>query len=121
MQRPRGMALLSNLLGASDIVRIDAPLMVIIADSEPELNAIGSEAVAAHNARYAAGSTLYIADSAEHTLFRYPRWFDRLDRSGMGRPLSPQDDAGACAATRCVADFSTFLQSVIVSKSHLAE
>jgi len=43
--------------------------MVIIADSEPELNAIGSEAVAAHNARYAAGSTLYIADSAEHALF----------------------------------------------------
>jgi translation initiation factor 2B subunit (eIF-2B alpha/beta/delta family) len=67
MQRPRGMALLSNLPGASDIVRIDAPLMVIIADSEPELNAIGSEA--AHNARYAAGSTLYIADSAEHALF----------------------------------------------------
>jgi len=101
VQSPRGVALLSNLLRANDIVRIDAPLMVIVADSEPELNAIGPEAVAAHNARYAAGSTLYIADGAEHTLFDIrngpidwtdPAWVDRYHRGAM-RALVQQLDA----------------------------
>jgi len=101
VQRPRGVALLSNLLRADDIVRIDTPLMVIVADSEPELNAIGPEAVAAHNARHTAGSTLYIANGAEHTLFDIrngpinwtdPAWVDRYHRGAM-RALVQQLDA----------------------------
>lgn len=101
VQRPRGVALLSNLLRADDIVRIDAPLIVIVADSEPELNAIGAEAVAAHNACYASGSKLYIAEGAEHTLFDIrsgpidwndPAWVDRYHRGAM-QALVQQLDA----------------------------
>ncbi|MDW8214654.1 MAG: alpha/beta fold hydrolase [Roseiflexaceae bacterium] len=91
-QAPRGVALLSSLLHASDIVRIEAPIIVIVADSEPELNAIGPEAVAAHNARYRLDSTLYVAEDAEHTLFDIrdgpidwtdPRWVERYHRGAM--------------------------------------
>ncbi len=91
-QAPRGVALLSSLLHASDVVRIRAPMIVIVADSEPELNAIGPEAVAAHNARYGLDSTLYVAEGAEHTLFDIrngpidwtdPRWVERYHRGAM--------------------------------------
>ncbi|MCS6840224.1 MAG: lysophospholipase [Roseiflexus sp.] len=91
-QAPLGVALLSSLLHARDIVRIQAPIIVIVADSEPELNAIGPEAVAAHNARYGLVSTLYVAEGAEHTLFDIrdgpidwtdPRWVERYHRGAM--------------------------------------
>ena len=101
VQRPRGVALLSNLLRADDIVRIAAPIIIIVADSEPDLNAIGPEAVAAHNARFPASATLYVADGAEHTLFDIrdgpidwtdPAWVDRYHRGAM-QALVQQLDA----------------------------
>jgi pimeloyl-ACP methyl ester carboxylesterase len=101
VQSPRGVALLSSLLHASDIVRIAAPIIIIVADSEPDLNAIGPEAAAAHNARFPASATLYVADGAEHTLFDIrdgpidwtdPAWVDRYHRGAM-QALVQQLDA----------------------------
>lgn len=92
VQMPRGVALLSSLLRAGDIVRIAAPIIIIVADSEPELNAIGPEAVAAHNARFSSSAALYIAEGAEHTLFDIrdgpidwtdPGWVERYHRGAM--------------------------------------
>jgi alpha/beta superfamily hydrolase len=92
VQSPRGVALLSSLLHASDIVRIAAPIIIIVADSEPDLNAIGPKAAAAHNARFPASAALYVADGAEHTLFDIrdgpidwtdPAWVERYHRGAV--------------------------------------
>mgnify|MGYP001025846223 CR=1 FL=1 len=106
-QAPRGVALLSSLLRASDIVRIEAPIIVIVADSEPELTAIGPEAVAAYNARFSSSAVLYIAEGAEHTLFDIrdgpidwtdPGWVERYHRGAM-EALVQQLDAWRGART----------------------
>lgn len=92
IQDPRGVALLSSLLQADSIVRIGAPLIIIVADSEPELSAIGPDAAAAYNARFPGRAALYIAEGAEHTLFDIregpidwtdPRWVERYHRGAM--------------------------------------
>ncbi len=89
---PCGVALLSNLLGPDEIVAISKPIHVIIADSEPERQRIGPDAVAAHNARWPGNASLYIAEGAEHTLFdardgpidwNDPAWVKRYHRGAM--------------------------------------
>lgn len=93
---PRGVALLSNLLDQAMIVAIEAPIHVIVADSEPELNRIGPEAVAAHQAALPYGASLYVAEGAEHTLFDItagpvdwedPGWAERYHRGAMASLL----------------------------------
>ncbi|WP_129672307.1 S9 family peptidase [Candidatus Chloroploca sp. Khr17] len=93
---PRGVALLSNLLDQAMIVAIEAPIHVIVADSEPELNRIGPEAVAAHQAALPYGASLYVAEGAEHTLFdltagpidwQDPGWAERYHRGAMASLL----------------------------------
>lgn len=89
---PCGVALLSNLLGPEEIPAIAAPVHVIVADSEPELQRIGPGAVAAHNAHWSYGASLYVAEGAEHTLFDIrdgpidwsdPDWVHRYHRGAM--------------------------------------
>ncbi len=89
---PCGIALLSNLLGPAEITAIAAPVHVIVADNEPELQRIGPEAVAAHNAHWSYGASLYVAEGAEHTLFDIrdgpidwsnPNWVHRYHRGAM--------------------------------------
>ncbi len=107
VQAPRGVALLSSLLRADDIVRIEAPIIVIVADSEPDLNAIGAEAVAAYNARFSPPAALYIAQGAEHTLFDIrdgpidwtdPRWVERYHRGAMEALVQQLDSWRAAPA-----------------------
>jgi len=92
IQPPRGVALLSNLLGPEEITAVAAPILVIVADSEPELARIGPDAVAAHRAALPYGAELYIAEGAEHTLFDItdgpidwsdPAWVTRYHRGAM--------------------------------------
>ncbi len=93
---PCGVALLSNLLGPDEIVAIDAPIHIIVADSVPDLQRIGRDAVVAHNARWPYGASLYIAEGAEHTLFDIrdgpidwsnPNWVQRYHRGAMASLL----------------------------------
>ncbi|WP_298402980.1 alpha/beta fold hydrolase [uncultured Chloroflexus sp.] len=93
---PCGVALLSNLLGPDEITAIAAPIHVIVADSEPDLQHIGPDAVVAHNARWPYGASLYIAEGAEHTLFDIrdgpidwsnPNWVQRYHRGAMASLL----------------------------------
>lgn len=93
---PCGVALLSNLLGPDEIIAIAAPVHVIVADSEPDLQRIGPDAVAAHNARWPYGASLYVAKGAEHTLFDIragpidwsnPSWVQRYHRGAMASLL----------------------------------
>lgn len=107
---PRGVALLSSLLYADAILSIAAPVMVIVADSEANLEAIGPAAVAAHNARYGLDAALYVAEGAEHTLFDVrdgpmdwsdPAWVERYHRGAMAALLAQLDNwraaPGVCA------------------------
>jgi len=89
---PKGVALLSNLLGPDEVMAIVAPIHIIVADSEPDLQRIGPDAVAAHNARWPKSASLYIAEGAEHTLFDIrdgpidwsdPGWVRRYHRGAM--------------------------------------
>lgn len=89
---PCGVALLSNLLGPDEIGAIAAPVHVIVADSEPDLQRIGPDAVAAHNVRWPYSASLYIAEDAEHTLFDIrdgpidwsnSNWVQRYHRGAM--------------------------------------
>ncbi|MGC8801515.1 MAG: alpha/beta hydrolase family protein [Chloroflexus sp.] len=98
---PCGVALLSNLLGPVDIIAIAAPIHVIVADSEPDRQRIGPDAVAAHNARWSYGASLYIAEGAEHTLFDIrngpidwsnPNWVQRYHRGAMASLLNWLDE-----------------------------
>ncbi|MGQ9926360.1 MAG: alpha/beta hydrolase [Chloroflexaceae bacterium] len=92
IQPPRGIALLSSLLGPEKITAVTAPILIIVADSEPELDRIGPEAVTAHQAALPYGAELYIAEGAEHTLFDItdgpidwtdPAWVTRYHRGAM--------------------------------------
>jgi hypothetical protein len=70
---PAGIVLLSSLLAGDELVRLPGPLLVILADSEPNLAAVGPEAVDRYRAEFGDSVddevTLYIAEGAEHTLF----------------------------------------------------
>lgn len=94
---PQGVALLSSLLSPEAITAVAAPVHVIIADSEPELERIGPNAVAAHQAALPYGASLYIAAHAEHTLFDIsdgpidwddPAWATRFHRGAMASLLA---------------------------------
>ncbi len=69
VQSPAGVALLSSLLGPAQIAAIAAPVHIIVADSEPNLEAITTQAVEAHRTRWPYGASSYVAAHAEHTLF----------------------------------------------------
>lgn len=92
IQPPAGVVLLSSLLGPDRIVAIDAPVHIIISDSEANLAAIGEQAVAAHQQHVSAGASLYVAAKSEHTLFDItdgpidwsdPGWVNRYHRGAM--------------------------------------
>ena len=92
IQRPAGVALLSNLLGPDHVVAIEAPLHIIVSDSEPALDAIGRQAAAAHAEQWPVGATVYVAEQSEHTLFDItngpidwsdPGWVKRYHRGAM--------------------------------------
>jgi uncharacterized protein len=91
---PSAVALLSSLLGPEEIVAVSAPVQVIVAASEPDLERIGPQAVARHQAVWPYGAELYIAAGAEHTLFDItdgpidwddPAWAERYHRGAMER------------------------------------
>lgn len=94
---PGGIALLSNLLRADRIGVLAAPVLIIVSDSEPELQAIGQEAAEAHSvAQPSFGAQLYIAEGSEHSLFdirsgpidwRDPIWVERYHRGAMNSLL----------------------------------
>ncbi len=95
-QPPRAVALLSNRLKAAQIRAIAAPALIVVADSEPELAAIGPEAAKAHAAALAGSTELYIAEGAEHSLFDIsagpidwsdPSWAQHYHRGAMTRLL----------------------------------
>jgi len=92
VQPPAGVALLSSLLGPEQITAIAAPVQIIVADSEPNLEAIATQAVQAHRTRWPYGASSYIAAHAEHTLFDIkdgpidwsdPAWVTRYHRGAM--------------------------------------
>jgi pimeloyl-ACP methyl ester carboxylesterase len=92
LQQPRGVALLSNLLGPDRIAAITAPIHIIVSDSEPNVNVISKDAVQAHRAAFSFGATDYIAVGSEHSLFdisagpmdwRDPLWVTRYHRGAM--------------------------------------
>ncbi len=92
VQPPAGVVLLSSLLGPEDSVRIEAPLHIIVSDSEPNLDAITVQAVKAHRSRTGHKSSYYIAEHSEHTLFDIkngpidwsdPTWVKRYHRGAM--------------------------------------
>lgn len=89
---PAGVALLSSLVGPQQITAIAAPVHIIVADSEPNLEAITTQAVQAHRTRWPYGASSYVADHAEHTLFDIkdgpidwsdPAWVTRYHRGAM--------------------------------------
>jgi alpha/beta superfamily hydrolase len=92
VQPPAGVALLSSLLGPEQIAAIAAPVHIIVADSEPNLDAIATQAVQAHRTRWPYGASSYVAEHAEHTLFDIkdgpidwsdPAWVTRYHRGAM--------------------------------------
>ncbi|MFQ3661917.1 MAG: alpha/beta hydrolase [Chloroflexaceae bacterium] len=92
IQPPQGVALLSNLLGPEEITAVAAPILVIVADSEPDLARVGPGAVAAHREALPFGASLYVAEGAEHTLFDItdgpidwsdPAWVTRYHRGAI--------------------------------------
>jgi len=92
VQPPAGVALLSSLLGPEQITALAAPVHIVVADSEPNLDAITTQAVQAHRTRWPYGASSYVAAHAEHTLFdikngpidwRDPAWVTRYHRGAM--------------------------------------
>lgn len=92
IQRPVGVALLSNLVGPDRIAAIEAPVHIIVSDSETALDAISVQAAAAHEKRWALGASVYVAEQSEHTLFDIsdgpidwsdPVWVERYHRGAM--------------------------------------
>lgn len=103
---PIAVALLSSLLGPEAITAVAAPVQVIVADSEPDLERIGPEAVAAHQSALPYGTELYIAAGAEHTLFDItagpidwedPAWAERYHRGAMASLIDWLDARTAIA------------------------
>lgn len=93
---PVAVALLSNLLGPTEIIALEVPIIVLVAASEPALDQIGPAAVAAHQATWPYGAELYIAHNAEHTLFDIragpidwddQQWAERYHRGAFNRLL----------------------------------
>ncbi len=94
---PRGVALLSSLLRPEEIVAIAAPVVIIVAATEPDLAQIGPQALAAHQAAYPGQADLYVAEGAEHTLFDItsgpidwsdPQWVQRYHLGAMEHLLN---------------------------------
>ena len=92
IQPPAGVVLLSSLLGPDRVVAIEAPLHIIVSDSEPALDAVGPQAAAAHTEQWPFGATVYVAEQSEHTLFDItdgpidwsdPGWVERYHRGAM--------------------------------------
>lgn len=69
IQPPAGVVLLSNLLENEEVQAIEAPLHLIVSDSEPRLAAIGPGAAAAYQAASGHKATFFVAPHTEHTLF----------------------------------------------------
>jgi pimeloyl-ACP methyl ester carboxylesterase len=95
-QEPRGVVLMSNLLGPERIGAVATAVLVMVADSEPALQSIGPEAAAAHAAAHSGRTELYIARHAEHNLFDIsagpidwddPQWAERYHRGAMAALL----------------------------------
>lgn len=89
---PRGVVLLSNLLGPDRITAVEAPIHVIVSDSEDNLTAVSADATTAHRQARPDGATYYIAEQSEHTLFDStdgpidwsdPGWVKRYHRGAM--------------------------------------
>ncbi len=91
IHRPAGVALLSSLLPGEDILAIKAPLHIVISDSEPDLAALGEDAVKAHRAAYNYGASYFIAPHTEHTLFDISE--GPIDWSDPGWPEKFSQDA----------------------------
>jgi alpha/beta superfamily hydrolase len=72
-QQPRGIVLLSSLLGGAELVRLPAPLLLILSDSEADLERIGPAAVDQYSGEIGGEIELYIAEGTEHTLFDISR------------------------------------------------
>ncbi len=92
VQPPAGVALLSSLVGPDAITAIAAPVHIVVADSEPNLAAVTTQAVQAHRDQWPYGASSYIAEHAEHTLFDIkdgpidwsdPAWVTRYHRGAM--------------------------------------
>jgi hypothetical protein len=92
IQRPRGVILLSNLLGPDRIDAIASPVHIIVSYSEPHLETLGLAAAEAHQSKYSYGASYYIAEHTEHTLFDIsagpidwndPSWPNRYHRGAM--------------------------------------
>jgi len=70
IRAPDGIILLSSRLEGERVTVLDAPLAIVVSDSEPALTAICADAVAAHRARYPAyAATCEVIPQSEHTLF----------------------------------------------------
>ncbi|HMP41757.1 MAG TPA: alpha/beta hydrolase [Roseiflexaceae bacterium] len=89
---PRAVALLSNLLGPDRITIIAAPTLIIVSDSEPDLETIGAAALAAQRQHQPFDTELFIAAGSEHSLFDIsdgpidwsdPQWVQRYHRAAM--------------------------------------
>lgn len=92
IQPPRGVVLLSSLLGTDSIGAVAAPVRIIVSDSETNLNNIGPAAAEAHGNTYPFGASYYIAKNTEHNLFDIsagpidwndPDWVQRYHRGAM--------------------------------------
>lgn len=92
VQQPRGVALLSNLLGPDQIEAIAAPIHIVVSDGEPNMDVVSRDAAQAHRAAFSLGATYYVAAGSEHTLFdvssgpmdwRDPAWVTRYHRGAM--------------------------------------
>ncbi len=66
---PAGVVLLSSLLKGDAVLPVQAPLHIIVSDSEADLGALGAQAVRAHRAAYDYGASFFVAPNTEHTLF----------------------------------------------------
>jgi alpha/beta superfamily hydrolase len=67
--RPAGVVLLSSLLKDKAVLAIQAPIHIIVSDSEAEVEALSAGAVNVHRAAYAYGASYFVAPDTEHTLF----------------------------------------------------
>jgi alpha/beta superfamily hydrolase len=69
IQQPAGVLLLSCILPVEEVLKIQAPIRIVMSDSEPDQIAESEAAVQAHQEQYPYGASLVIAENTEHTLF----------------------------------------------------
>ena len=76
IQQPLGCVLLSNVLRGRDILKIKARVLVVVGEHEifGNVDLIGPQVVAQHNATYNVGASCYIAQDADHCLISPPTW-----------------------------------------------